>query len=57
MISPLMHHLYEGTDEQSIRDWLVGEIEGHFGMRSEPQREGDLARDLVSWWSARSIEP
>jgi hypothetical protein len=56
MISPLMRQLYEGADEGSIRSWIVGEVQGHFGMRSVSEREARLARNLVNWWPGRTTE-
>ena len=56
MISPLMHQLYEGTDETRIQNWIAGEVEDHFGMHSEPGREARLAKSLIDWWAGRSTE-
>jgi hypothetical protein len=56
MISPLMHQLYEGTDETRIQSWIAGEVEDHFGMHSEPEREARRAKSLIDWWAGRSTE-
>jgi len=50
MLSPLMHQLHEGADEVKIRDWLPDEVQEHFGMRTDPDREGLLANQIVEWW-------
>lgn len=57
MLSPLMHQLHEGPDEVKIRDWLSDEVQKHFGMRADPDREGLLADQIVDWWRRRSSEP
>jgi hypothetical protein len=57
MLSPLMHQLHEGADEVKIREWLSDEVQEHFGMRTDPDREGLLANQIVDWWRRRSSEP
>jgi hypothetical protein len=54
MLSPLLHRLHDGASVNEIRDWLVGEVEGHFGTRSDPAREGQLAMQISAWWRRRA---
>ena len=46
MLSPILHRLHDGVGEEAIRDWIVGEVEGHFEMQSDLAREGLLARRI-----------
>ena len=57
MISPLMHQLHDGDKERVIRRWIVREVEDHFGMRSDPRREAQIAADVIEWCAVRSKEP
>ena len=43
MLSPVLHRLHDGVSEEEIRDWIVGEIQGHFEMQSDRAREGQLS--------------
>ena len=53
MISPLLHRLHDGVAEHEIRDWIVGEVQGHFEMQSDGDREGRLAARIKQWWCGR----
>ena len=53
MISPLLHLLHDGANAPAIRDWIVGEVEGHFGLHADPVREGHLADEIAAWWLRR----
>ena len=57
MISPLMHQLHDGEKRREIQNWIVNQVEEHFGMRSDSGRESQLATDLIKWWNVRSLEP
>ena len=50
MLSPLMHQLHDGVDEEQLCRWLKHEVEDHFGVASDVDREGALAAWLVVWW-------
>jgi hypothetical protein len=56
MLSPLLHQLHEGLSVDEIRDWLVAEVEGHFGARADPVRERQLAVRVSAWWRRRATE-
>lgn len=56
MISPLMHLLHDGATRPAIRKWVTGEVEGHFGMRSDRRRESQLAVEVTEWWDNRIAE-
>jgi len=56
MLSPLLHQLHDGANAKEIRDWLVYEVESHFGTQSDAMRENQLAVQLVAWWGRRVIE-
>lgn len=57
MLSPLMHQLHDGADAAKIRDWLFDEVQDHFGVTANPDREGLLADQIVDWWRRRRSEP
>ena len=48
--SRLLHQLREGASVVEIRVWLVGDVEGHFGMRADSVHEERLARQVSVWW-------
>jgi hypothetical protein len=56
MLSPLLHQLHDGASVAEIHDWLVREVENHFGVRSDPVRESRLAVAIVAWWCRRVSE-
>ena len=57
MLSPLMHMLHDGASVAEVESWLVEEVEGHFGSRSERQRESRLAHQVFEWWELRTLTP
>jgi len=50
MLSPLMHQLHDGASEDQVQQWLVHELESHFGLTPVPRREEALASELTAWW-------
>lgn len=50
MISPLIHQLHGGATPSQIAGWLSRELDDHFGLRRQPEREVGLASELVTWW-------
>jgi hypothetical protein len=57
MLSPLMHLLHEGADEAKILYWLYDQVQDHFGVKPDPEREGLLAEQIMDWWRQRCSEP
>lgn len=53
MISPLLRQLHAGAGQAQITDWLVDEVEQHFGVQSNPEREAALADRVTTWWQQR----
>ena len=56
MISPLMHQLFAGTEESAVLHWLVAELEDHFGLAANPDRERQAAARITRWRGTRSEE-
>jgi hypothetical protein len=44
--------MHNGATVEAIRDWLVREVQGHFGTHSDAMRENQLAVQLVAWWKS-----
>jgi hypothetical protein len=57
MISPLMQRLHRGTTSAAVSGWLAQELEEHFGMSADPEREDRFAAEVMRWWSAGVSEP
>lgn len=57
MFSPLLHRLHDGLSEKEIHDWVAGEVAGHFGLRSDRDREDRVISRISSWWRQRAAEP
>jgi hypothetical protein len=57
LISPLMHMLHDGTSDRRIGKWLLNEMNEHFGLRPDRNRERELARELVHWWQESTATP
>lgn len=57
MISPLMHQLHAGTSVAALRCWLIKEVDEHFGMLADADRESRLAARISGWWEARTSHP
>ena len=57
MLSPLIHRLHDGATASEVRDWLVQEMEDHFGMTPVPTREAALASQLTTWWRDATSAP
>lgn len=53
MISPLLHQLHRGTTPAVVSGWLAAELEEHFGMYADPEREDKFAAEVVRWWNER----
>jgi hypothetical protein len=54
MIGPLMHLLHDGAGQAEVQQWITNEVTEHFGMKSDPRGEAQLADTLIDWWSRRS---
>jgi hypothetical protein len=44
MISPLLHHPFEGAASGKLADWICQERLSHFGFRSDDVRDSQLAK-------------
>lgn len=53
LIGPLVDRLREGASAKTIGQWLMREVEQHFGLDAELDRERAVAKAVVSWWSTR----
>ena len=54
LIDPLMRQLQDGASADVIGAWLCQELEDHFGLDPDLEREAALATELVDWWKATS---
>jgi hypothetical protein len=54
MISPLLHLLFDGADQNEILEWIRTERVDHFGLSAASAADVDLAAKLTSWWSTRN---
>jgi hypothetical protein len=54
LLSPVMHLLHDGASATDLASWLVGELDGHFGLTPRPDREREFAAELVGWWRSRT---
>jgi hypothetical protein len=54
LLSPIMHMLHDGVSEHDLGNWLMTELDEHFGLRPDRDRERALAGDLVRWWLERT---
>lgn len=57
MLSPLLRRLHDGVSDKEIQDWVAGEVEGHFGLHSDRDREAQLVRQIIGWWRHRATQP
>ena len=57
LISPIMHRLHDGATTSELSEWLIEEINDHFGMKPDKKRERALATDLAQWWSRATSSP
>ena len=53
MISPLLHHLFDGASVESLAAWIAKERVEHFGVERDAEADLALATGLVRWWAAR----
>jgi hypothetical protein len=51
LIDPLMRRLHDGGSRTVIAAYLRQELEVHFGLVPDDQREATLAADLTAWWA------
>lgn len=56
LLSPLLHRLHDGVSDKEIQEWIVGELQGHFGMESDQDREAQLVSRIRAWWRVRVVE-
>ena len=57
LISPLMHRLHQQASARDLGDWLISEMNEHFGMTADDERERRLATELLTWWNAATGRP
>lgn len=55
MISPLMHQLFEGASTTALSSWIAAERTDHFDAGEDPERDAELAQQLVNWWAKRTM--
>jgi hypothetical protein len=51
LIDPLMRRLNDGASTTAIASYLRQELEDHFALDSDDEREAALATDLTAWWA------
>ncbi|MGD0067497.1 MAG: hypothetical protein ABSB76_29180 [Streptosporangiaceae bacterium] len=56
MISPLLHHLFEGADTRSLVGWISHERSSHFGLGPDEAADTRLVESLAAWWERGRIE-
>lgn len=46
-----MRRLHDGASRADLASYLRHELEDHFGLVPDDQREATLASDLTAWWA------
>jgi hypothetical protein len=54
LLSPVMHMLHDGISGDQLGEWLMTELNNHFGLRPDLDRDKQLADELVTWWRERT---